>query len=432
LSERLRAAASLAYDEPDTAYALCQEELTENPDSHAALTLAGVISCRAERYPVALAFFERAVKMNPTRAEGWNNLGTAFHELRQPLRAREAFRRAYELKEDPLYVVNIGVTFSDENNHREAIKWIRKAERMDPNHPSVPAALCFALLGVGDWSGWKYFDSMLGVSKFRKKLGFGGVDWTGEPVNRLIVYGEQGLGDEIMFASCLEDCRANAKQVVLECDVRLEGLFRRSFPWAEVHGTRRDDRDWDISCDAQVACGSLPALFRPTPESCPKTPYLTADPERRLMWRALFDSWAKPVIGIAWSGGRHNTGKTYRQVGLEAFRPLIETTDAVFVSLQYQDPSEEIAASGLPVREFALTTNYDDTAAMVAEMDRVIGPPTTVHHLAGALGKPSTILVPWRTLWDCSHGDRWPWYQSQTFHRQKKDEAWIDCLKRLT
>lgn len=432
-SDRLRLATELVYDEPDAAYGLCREELRDNPDSHAAWTLAGVIACRAERLPEALAFFERALKINPARAEGWSNLGTALHELRRPAEARVAFRRAYELREDALYVCNIGVTYSDEGNHVEALKWIRKAERMQPDLPNIPAAACFAELATGDWvNGWKHWDTLLGTSKYRKRLDFGAPDWDGSPVDTLVIYGEQGLGDEISYASCFEDVRPLAKKVKIECDPRLESLYRRSFPWAEVHGTRREAQDWDTSCDAQVACGSLPRLFRSQPESCPRMPYLVPDPERRLMWRALFDSWQKPVVGLAWSGGRFNTGASRRDVGLESFRPLIDGRDAVFVSLQYKDPTEDIEATGLPVRQFDLSaTNYDDTVALVAELDELIGVHTTMHHAAGAVGKASRVLVPSVPQWAYCYGDRLPWYASQVYHRQRKDEKWQDCIRRM-
>jgi ADP-heptose:LPS heptosyltransferase len=159
-----------------------------------------------------------------------------------------------------------------------------------------------------------------------------------------------------------------------------------------------------------------------------------ADPERRLQWRALFDSWKKPVIGIAWSGGRATTQRKTRRIGLEAFRPLIESRDAIFVSLQYEDPEDEIKETGLPVKHIfraVQSPDYDDTAAFVAELDEIIGIHTTIHHLAGAMGKPSTMLIPERPMWQYSLGDSLPWYKSQVFHRQRKDESWKDCIARL-
>ncbi len=106
-----------------------------------------------------------------------------------------------------------------------------------------------------------------------------------------------------------------------------------------------------------------------------------------------------------------------------------------FVSLQYNDPTEELEKTGLPVKHIARAVqspDYDDTAAFVAELDNIIGVHTTIHHVAGAMGKKSTILVPSRPLWNYAIGDSLPWYKSQVFHRQRKDESWKDCIRRLT
>jgi hypothetical protein len=428
---KLLLAHDLADSDPDAAYGLCSEILREEPDNAPALYIAACILCKADKQGLALPMFERAARIND-KAEAWNGVGTALHELHKPQEARAAFRRAWERDEKPLYLVNIGVTYADEGNHVEALKWIRKAERMEPGLPNIPAAAAFSELATGDWAnGWKHYNQTLG-GKFRKKLDFGGKDWEGEKTGTLVLYGEQGLGDEIMYASCIEDCRPLAEKIIIECDSRLESLYKRSFPWAEVHGTRRNERPWLQGCDAQASVGTLPSLFRPSPESCPRTPYLKADPERRLMWRALFDSYKKPVIGIAWSGGKITSQLGKRTIGLNAFRPYIESRDAVFVSLQYKDPTEEIEQTGLPVRRFSATMsdNYDDAAALIAELDGMVGIHTTAHHIRGAMGMNSTVLVPHAPLWNYCHGDRMPWYAGQVYHRQRKDERWIDCVRR--
>ena len=153
------------------------------------------------------------------------------------------------------------------------------------------------------------------------------------------------------------------------------------------------------------------------------------------MWRALFESFGKPVIGLTWSGGRFSSQLTKRRVGLESLRPYITANDAAFVSLQYEDPREEIEASKLPVRFFPETLkerDADDLVAMIAELDGMFGVHTTAHHIRGALGLPSTVLVPYQPLWLYNFGDRIPFYQSQVYHRQRKDERWIDCVRRAT
>jgi hypothetical protein len=433
LSARLELAYALLNTDPDEAHRIAADILREDPDSAPALFLIGVLLAKTDRQGYAIPIWQKVCKLKPNKPEAWNNLGNCLLECRQLNEAREAFRCALSLQKKADYLGNIAVTYNEQGNYTEGQKWAHKALDLDPDHKGARATIGFARIALGDWGGWADYEAALG-GRFRKREHYG-EDWDGKPVQSLIIYGEQGLGDEIMYASCVADACALAESVTLECDPRLEKLFARSFPAVAVCGTRRlKTKDWGLHpFDAQVAAGSLPSLFRPTKESCPRLPYLIADPVRRLQWRALFDSYKKPVIGLAWSGGSANTRRGDRAVGLEAFRALIESTDAVFVSLQYQDPTDEIAASGLDVKHFPWinSADYDDTAALVAELDDLIGPPTTVHHLAGALGKKSTILVPAHPMWDCATGDSWAWYQSQEFFRQNKGETWTNCIKRL-
>ena len=433
--ERLKAATDLLQSEPDVAYKLCMDVLKDDPENAPANVMMGVISCRADRYGSALAHFHRAAELKPHRAEMWNNLGTVYHEVKRPAKAREYFKRAVAIKEDAMYLSNVGVTYTDEGDYHEALRWINRAKKLDEDKPAIHTAECFARLSLGQWKeGFAAYETTLG-GRYRKQLDFGGKYWDGSYTGTLVVYGEQGIGDEVMYGSMIADAAKLCDRLIIECDPRLESLYRRSFGFAEVHGTRRLDRDWldDLKVDAQIACASLPHLFRPSPESCPRVQYLTADPERRVMWRALFDSWKKPVIGLTWSGGRFASQLTKRTMGLESLRPLIESTDAIFVALQYEDPSEEIERTGLPVRWFVETMKdrpLDDAAALIAELDGQTGIHTTAHHLAGALGKPSKIFVPQAPMWLYAHGDRIPFYAEQTFFRQKKDERWIDCVRR--
>lgn len=441
MSELLDAAALLDAD-PDAAYDSIQAILKADPDESRALYMLGVLMSRAERFAEALAIFERVVRLAPRRAQAWNALGQALDECDKPVEARSAFKQALELEKKPLHFANIASSYMHEANIPEAMRWCRRALALDPEHKNARQTLGFAQLATGQWrEGWDNYEFSLD-GKFRQEVKLGAEPrWDGSPVKALFVYGEQGIGDEITYASILGDIPESIR-VTLECDTRLAGLFRRSFPRMAVHGTRRTEKPWaeGLAIDAGCAIGSLTRFYRPTPDSCPQRPYLVADPERRLQWRALFDSWAarstgrRPVIGICWSGGRPVTGMQRRAVGLEAFRSLIQRVDAHWVSLQYTDAAEEVAQTGLPVRIFDRATrspDYDDTAAMVAELDYVVGPPTAVHHLAGALGVPSTILVPSQPMWNVALGDRLPWNAANVYHRQKPGESWADCITRL-
>jgi ADP-heptose:LPS heptosyltransferase len=432
----LRKALAVLDEDPDEAHRIAVDILREDPNNVSALFLCGVVYARAERHGVALPMFERVTRLAPRKSEGWSNVGLCLQETGLYQEAREAFKKALALEQRPNFMANLAAAYNQEGNHVEALRWCKKALEKDPQN-QARGTMAFAKLAMGDWSGWKDFDATLG-GRFRKEVKIGDEPrWDGQPTGDLFIYGEQGLGDEIMYASCLPDAAGRAEHVTLECDGRLEGLFQRSFPAVEVHGTRRTERAWATGRDfrAGAAIGSLPAFFRPDIGACPRVPYLVADPERRLQWKALFESWGKPVVGLCWTGGRHTTQKSKRAIGLEAFRPYIEANkDKVFVSLQYNDATEEIKGTGLPVRHIhraVQSPDYDDTAAFVAECDFLVGPPTTVHHLAGALGVPSVVLVPHAPMWNVAHGDRIPWNAKQMYHRQKQHESWTDCIKRM-
>jgi hypothetical protein len=431
VSERLQFAAEIYEAHPDQAQGACLEILSEDPNTGHALYLLGLIYAKAERWGLAYNLFQRVVQISPNQPNPWNELGKAAQSCFLSDEALRCYLKAQSLRKDPQFFANEASILCEMGRWHKAAEAARKALAMEPGHLVGNQTLGFALMAQGAWAeGWPHYDCGLD-GKARLKKSFG-PDWDGSDTGTLIVYGEQGLGDEIMFASCLPDIRSRAKRVIVECDKRLEGLFRRSFPWAEVHGTRREDEpEWFDGCDAQISIGSLPRFTRASPQDCPGTPYLVADPERRLQWRALFDSWGKPVIGIAWSGGIHRTGAKYRAAGLESFRPLMDR-DAVFLSLQYQDPTDEIAQSGLPVRHLPRATqtpDYDDTAALVAELDGIVSVPTTVVHLAGALGVACDCLVHPQAGWRFAQG--MPWHSSVRCFRQERGETWAQTIKRF-
>lgn len=425
-----------AKTDPDGVVHECARLLDKNHKDSLALFLIGQIYAEAERFGMAYHTFKAVTLLRPEKSEGWNNLGMACEGMKNHEESMVHFRKAWSIEHRANYASNIGNCYLSRQDYKQAVEWAHKALKMDSQCGSAKAVLAMSSLALGDWAtGWDNYESTLG-GKFRKETQFLEEGrWDGTPGKRLIVYGEQGLGDEIMYSSCVPDVQKDAASVVLECDKRLQGLFRRSFPGVEVYGTRREAAPWleGREIDARVSVGTLPKFYRRSVQAFPGTPYLKADPERVLQWKSLFSTWGgRPTIGLCWTGGSKHNKPQARAIGLEAFRSLIETTDANFVSLQYKDPSEEITATGLPVRHFkraAESDDYDDTAGLVGALDMVIGVHTSVHHLAGALGVRGEILVPHETLWLYENG--FPWYRSARLHRQRKGEAWADVIRRV-
>lgn len=422
-------------EDPDGVIYQCAGLLDKNHNDALALFLMGQIYAKAEKFGAAYNIFTRVTQIRPEQSEGWNNLGMTCEGRKDHIESMRHFEKAWSIEKKASYASNIGNCYLSRQDYKQSIEWARKALRIDPACNSAKAVLGMASLSLGDWpTGWDNHEASLG-GKFRKEVEYQGEGrWDGTPGKTLIVYGEQGLGDEVMYASCVPDA-AKSNTVVLECDKRLEGLFKRSFPSVSVYGTRREAAPWldQHRIDARVSCGTLPKFFRRKPEDFPGTPYLKADPEHVLQWRALFDSWGKrPKIGIAWSGGSKHNQPQARHVGLAGLRPLVESVNADFVSLQYKNPAQEIEASGLPVRHFKRaceTSDYDDTAALVAALDLVVSVPTSVVHLAGALGVKTHCLTPYESDWNFQ-GDRLPWYASVDLFKKPKGEPWSKLIER--
>jgi tetratricopeptide (TPR) repeat protein len=396
----------MADSDPDEAMRRLHGLLDADPDDAMALMLIGAIYIKAERYGLAVNIFKRVTEIRPTRCEGWSHLGLAYQGLKHD-KARGALQKAWDIKQNSANAANMACVLYDEGKHEKSLEWAKKALQFKPDGQSAWTSYGMANLALGNWEeGWKGYSHSLGGT-FRKEMQYQDEPkWDGTPDKTLIVYGEQGLGDEIMYASCIPDaCKENS--VVLECDPRLGSLFRRSFPSATVY--------------ARCAIGDLPRFYRNKREDFPATPYLVADPERRIQWKALLDSFGKRKIGLCWSGGSRHNFPQARAMGVESFRPLIEAVDATYVSLQYQDPTEEIKASGLPVKHWERIngSDYEETAALVAELDIVIGVHTSVQHLAGALGVPQIILVPDKTLWIYARDD-FTWYPAKLVRQSGK------------
>ena len=183
--------------------------------------------------------------------------------------------------------------------------------------------------------------------------------------------------------------------------------------------------------DASMAAMQIGEFFRTRAEDFSGKPYLVADPERVSMWRHLWAQKSKPVIGLAWTGGIESTGASFRKWALKDMQPLFDAIDAHWVCLQYKDASKEI--EGTPIVQYpyaTLTSDYDDTAALVASLSGVVAMDTSVVHLAGALGVPCAVGVPkaanWR--WGEKHETQ-PWYNSLKIFRQGDAWPWDAIVK---
>jgi tetratricopeptide (TPR) repeat protein len=390
----------------------------------------------------SIAAYERALELQPDHAAACTNLGLMYlSHLGDPLGAQRYFERAIMI--DPLSVAaqaNLGLALEEQGRADAALAHYGKLIAAYPAENEYRWNRGLALLGSGDYArGWEDYE-MRNARGGAAPRAFPYPEWQGEelrPGAALLVYGEQGLGDEIMFASCVPDLLARGINCVIECDLRLAGLFARSFPAARVHGTARDgDRSWLAAyprVETQIAIGSLPRLLRHTAADFPShAGYLRADPRRVAQWRArLQRDGAGFNAGIAWRGGTAKTRRDLRSIPLRELAPVFRMPRLAFINLQRDagDALTEItAAYGAKVLNFAeALSDVDETAALLRALDGVIAVDNTVAHLAGALGCRSMFMLPRSADWRWrSDGATSPWYPSAQLFRQRRPGEWAD------
>jgi hypothetical protein len=265
--------------------------------------------------------------------------------------------------------------------------------------------------------------------------------WRGESLENktLLVLHEQGLGDQIMFASCYADVERLAKRCIFVCETRLERLFRRSFPNSLVFAADRGNQIKLGEVDFEVQAGTLPMYFRREEAAFPvHGGYLHPDPARVDYWRARLARLGSGLkIGISWRGGTPRTRTRLRTIPLQMLEPILSHPGCHFVSLQYGECEHEILAAretmALSLNHFPeAIADYDETAALVSALDLVITVCTSIVHLTGAVGQRLWILVPSVPEWRYSfNGDTLVWYPAARLFRQGRDEDWRKVVDRV-
>ena len=393
----------------------------------------------------ALAAYQRALELDPGCAAAAINLGLIYlNQFGDPRSAQRLFERAIELDGSSAAAqANLGLALEGQGQVDAAHHHYEKLIAAHPAESEFRWNRGLALLAGGDYArGWEDYEMRNARTTGAAPRAFPYPVWQGGALPSgaaLLVYAEQGVGDEIMFASCVPDLLARGIDCVIECDPRLAALYARSFAAAKVHGAARDgDRSWLAEYPQiaqQIAIGSLPRLVRRDAAAFPRhAGYLRADPGRVAAWRTRLAGMAGgPCVGIAWSGGTAKTGRDLRTVPLHSMAPLLKVPRITCVNLQRDAGpvlAELASAGGAEVLCFdEALGDVDESAALLQALDGVVTVDSTVAHLAGALGCKTWIMLPYHADW------RWlresaasPWYPSVVLCRQTVAGEWDDVI----
>lgn len=424
----------------------------------------------------AIPHFERAVALDPKQARTHFKLATCLYVNQRyeeaQRRAESGFAQTAVNAEDE---VAKAIYLQFANCNREALQHFEQGLKLDPTNSSARAGYGFSLFALGEHEdALRQFDEALrqnpeereasigkslaalhlgrfreGWKAYDRRL-FGDMEkvlpsdskisrWSGESLSgKLLVWGEQGLGDQILYSGILSDVEKRVGSIILKVDKRLVDLMKRSFPRAEVYARVKGAEGADAA--AHIPFGGLGEFFRLDWTDFHPQKYLIADKARAGELRQKIRRDEKAVVGLSWSSinakfGEHKTAR------LADFSSLITAPELAFVNLQYGDTAAEVNAVSREfgaeiqnVAEVDNTQDIDGLAALIEACDAVVTTSNTTAHIAGALGKPVWIMVPHGQgrLWYWFHNrSDSPWYTGARIVHQQPGQSWPDVVASL-
>jgi tetratricopeptide (TPR) repeat protein len=387
----------------------------------------------------ALAASLRALELAPGLAEAWSAKGGALLALRRLDEAAGAQREAVKLQPGNAALnFNLGMTLQHAGRAEDAAGFLRRAVELDADHADAHFELSLALLLGGRFAeGWPEYEWRWRKSGAEpKRYDFAPWDGDASRPRRLLLWAEQGIGDQILHASMIAELASSALAVTLEVDRRLVPLFRRSFPRAVLvpHKTPPAASSGDHDCQAPL--GSLGRWLRPSFESFPRRPFLEPDPVRRDEYRQRL-AGERAVVGISWKSANREFG-SHKSTGLRNWLPILRVPDLRFVDLQYGDTASERRDAEQHARmriehlpDLDLYGDLDGLAALCAACDLVITTSNVTAHVAGALGRPVWQMVPagnGRLWYWFSHRSDSPWYPAMRIFDQAAPGSWHEAV----
>ena len=409
---------------------------------------AGNVMVQTGRDPMAMICYQHSDELEPN-AYVLGNLGAMYRRLNRTDESRTVLDLA--LFRDPNNIsalANRGAVAVNNGNPAEGIPFLERAKELGTDH-AADWNLALLYLEAGRFrEGFELYATGIGHERFIRTY-----SWPGGPAEpalltpespragkTLIVYGEQGIGDELMYGTIIEQARKDFGAVIFDCHPRLEQLHRQAHPGMEIHPTRKDEHiRWPLGlgamADYKAPIGELAHLYKTRRESFYwDGPIYRADPVDTRRYRKRLEEVAqgRPIVGLALRGGVMSTARQERTIRAETPLPLFRDTNALFVCLDYEDMVEMGAyleaqvGPGRYLQVPAITQHWDyhHTAALVAATDLTVTVCQSVAHLSAGMGHPTRVLVPTKCAWRYGTTDTdWYWYPGPHAQLLRQDPA---------
>jgi Flp pilus assembly protein TadD len=372
----------------------------------------------------------------------WTILGNNHRMLGELSESVECLERAFVLGEGSANAhSNLGIVFAQAGRFDDALSHFRTAIAMEPENSLLHSNAAYGMLTAGEmldgWREWEWGAAHGGPRGEERRTEV--PRWTPERrPGRICCYREQGVGDELLFASCYPDLIATAPDVVIECDKRLVSLFARSFPDAQIRAQTLDDRLRETMHDFDYAipAGSLPQWFRPSLDAFPERgAFVVADPDRVEAWRSrLGEIGPGPYVGMSWRSKLQTAERRLEYTRLDEWEPILTVPDVTWINLQYDDCERELTSAertfGVTVHRWDwldLMNDFEEMAALTCALDLVVAARNAVAMLGGAVGIP-TVMMGNRWDWSDLGSDTSPWFPTIRLVYRHLGDGWNSVI----
>lgn len=464
------------------------------PDYPEALYNLGNSFQKIDQVQKAIKYYRKVIKIKPNYIKAYNNLGTLLKENNRKEDAKEIFENALLINDKDYSIYNnLGVIASDLDMPENAISYFNKALSLieesqklsnmpilsSKEHAEIYHNIGLAYIDIGDFNNAHiYIDKTLNLdgelidAKFSKFIAylssgnflFGWKEYTSRPKKDgittkydhilhdlkecrfdktqanipLVVLPEQGIGDEVMFASIIPDLtNKHNNRVIVACDERLVDIYQRSFKNVDITSLK----NLNVSPEMQkIHIGNLAQYFRNTEsEFKPEQTYISPKEETAQYYHNKYSNITGLKVGIAWKSGNTDQGKR-RSLQLDKWKEILAVPNCSFLNLQYGEVKNEIddlkSSTGINIiddNEIDQLKDLENFIALISTLDLVITIDNTTVHIAGALGVPTWLMLPFACDWRWMRGRNDSiWYKSLKLYRQNKLGDWSNVIESIS
>jgi tetratricopeptide (TPR) repeat protein len=389
------------------------------------------------RFDEAMADYDAALKRAPGHPLVLFNRGNALREQNRDTEAIADYDRT--LAAMPQHAgawQNRGLALAAQNRHEEAVASYDRALALQPQNADAHFNAALSLLTIGDYRrGFAEYEwrvkrrGMSGPARFRAPPWLGGSPLAGRTI---LLHAEQGLGDTVQFARYMPLLARAGANVVLEVQPELKDLLA-GLPGAAAVIARGDKLPpFDLHCPL----ASLPLAMNTELATIPtEFPYLKSSEPHLARWRSRLETISRPCVALVWSGRAAHANDRNRSIALAELEPLIAMPGIHFVSIQRElrvGDAERLASQPCITHLGEQLSDFADTAAILSLLDLLICVDTSVVHVAGALGRPAFVLLPFQPDWRWGlSGERSPWYPALRLFRQQRPGDWAGVIDRV-